>query len=274
MENKYGIIHATLSPIEKTGAWLITLSCGMGYSLIMLVRSLCWLRKSVQRRHLILRQMYLCGVESLPVTLVVAVFTGMIMATQTGIELGKYGQEDVIGTVVTLTMCREMGPFMTGLILAATVGSSMAAEIGTMKVSEEIDALEVMSIDPVDFLVMPRIAAMTVMCPVVTVFTNIVGIIGGSVVSRSRLNVSFTTYFDKAADAFHTETILFFLPKDFYTGLFKALIFGIIIATVGCSQGLRASQGAIGVGHATRQSVINSFLLIIIMGYYMTNLMY
>lgn len=218
--------------------------------------------------------MYICGVESLPVTLVVAVFTGMILATQTGIELSRYGQEEVIGTVVTISMCREMGPFMTALIMAATVGSSMAAEIGTMKVSEEIDALEVMSVDPVDFLVMPRIVAMTVMCPVVTIFTNIIGILGGGIVSQTRLNVSLTTYLDRAREAFRTEYLFAFFPKDFYTGLFKALVFGIIIATVGCSQGLRASQGAIGVGQATRKSVINSFLLIIIIGYYMTNIFY
>jgi phospholipid/cholesterol/gamma-HCH transport system permease protein len=159
-----------------------------------------------------------------------------------------------------------MGPFMTALILAASVGSGMAAEVGTMKVSEETDALEVMGIDPHRFLVLPRLLAMLLVTPILTIYTNFVGILGGAVVSYYQYAISFTR--------FRTEAFLYLTAKDVYTGLLKAVIFGAVIASVGCSQGLRASGGAIGVGHAVRRAVVVSYLMIIILGYYLTFLFF
>lgn len=217
-------------------------------------------------RHEVIYQMFLTGIKSLGVITVVALFTGMILALQTGLELRRFGQEVNIGTAVTIVMMREMGPFMTGLIIAASVGSAVAAQIGTMVVSEEIAALEIMSINPVRFLVTPRLIALAMMMPVLTVYTNILGVVGGAIVGQTQLGVSFTAYFDNATR--YAEN------KDLFVGLFKAFIFGVIIATVACHQGFGASEGAVGVGRATRRTVIISFLTILVVGYVVTRLFY
>ncbi|MBI4583662.1 MAG: ABC transporter permease [Planctomycetes bacterium] len=250
------------------GNFLSEAAAGAGYSLALLLRSVLWFRSAWQGRALkeILQQMFICGIASIPVCMVVSVFTGAILALNGGLSLADIGQESLIGRIVTISMTREMGPFMTALILAASVGSGMAAEIGTMSVSEEIDALEVMGIDPAKFLVMPRLVAMTIMCPVLTIYSNLLGIVGGAITSYYQHGVSL--------ELFRTDAMDHLVNKDIFTGLLKAVIFGIVIASVGCSQGLRATGGAIGVGHATRRSVVISYLLIIILGYYITFIFY
>ena len=221
-----------------------------------------------RRWRFLLDHAFAAGVRALPVTLVVAFFAGMILALQTGIELRKFGQSQIIGTVTALTMCREMGPFITGVILAATVGSAMAAEIGTMKVSDEITALEVISVDPVNYLAMPRVLALTLMCPVLTAFSDLVGIFGGGIVGLVHLDVSPTYYWNSVREALtSTEHAL---PKDVFTGLAKALVFGCAVATVSCEAGMRAEGGALGVGLAVQHAVRNSIILIIVLGYVMT----
>ncbi|WP_052882952.1 ABC transporter permease [Kiritimatiella glycovorans] len=221
---------------------------------------------SPRRRPEFMRQCFVTGIRSLGVITVVALFTGMILALQTGLELRRFGQQAHIGTAVTVVMLREMGPFMTGLIIAASVGSAIAAQLGTMTVSEEVAALEVMSIDPHSFLVLPRLVALAVMMPVLTVYSNLVGILGGAVVGATQLGVSFAAYFDNAT--------MYAANKDLYVGLFKALLFGIIIATVACHQGFATTGGAVGVGRSTRKTVIVSFLLILVLGYFVTRLFY
>lgn len=217
-------------------------------------------------RHEVLMQMFTAGIKSLGVITVVAVFTGMILALQTGIELRRFNQEVNIGTAVMVSMLREMGPFMTGLILAACVGSAIAAQLGTMTVSEEVAALEIMSIDPVRFLMMPRLVALAIMTPILSFYTCVMGLIGGGIVGFTQLGVSWTAYMQNATR--------FAEGKDLYVGLFKALLFGIVITTVACHEGFAAEQGAVGVGQATRQSVILSFLLILVIGYFVTRLFY
>jgi phospholipid/cholesterol/gamma-HCH transport system permease protein len=240
----------------------------------MLFRSVGYLPHAWKRRRFVLDQLYTCAIRPLPVVLVVALFTGMILALQTGIELERFGAKDRIASIIGLSLCREMGPFMTALILTASVGSGMAAELGTMKVSEEIDALEVMSIRPESFLVMPRLIAMALLAPLLTLVTDVVGIVGGCLVSATRLRIEPVSYLKHVVDSLSTDLTFFGLPKDVYTGLAKAFVFGVIIATVGCAAGMRTSGGALGVGRATRTSVIQSFLLIIIVGYYMTSFFY
>lgn len=252
--------------VQETGRSIQDAIDTAGYACTLFLRSVAWFRSAIFKRREILDQMYICGIESVPVTLVVGLFTGMILAYQTGIELSKYSQQSVVGALVSITLCREMGPFMTGLILAANVGSSMAAELGTMKVSEEIDALDVMTIDESRFLVMPRLFAMILVTPMLTVMTNVVGIIGGGIISVQRLDVKWTLYSQYAVDILKL--------KDVYSGLFKAMVFGMIIAIVGCSLGLRASGGALGVGQATRRSVITCYLLILVSGFFMTAMFY
>ena len=221
---------------------------------------------SIRSRHEVMHQMYVTGIKSLGVISVVGLFTGMILALQTGLELRRFGLQFNIGTAVTVTMLREMGPFMTGLIIAASVGSAIAAEIGTMNVSEEVSALEIMSINPVRFLVMPRLVALAVMMPLLTAYTNVIGIVGGAIVGATQLEVSMQQYFDNA--------LLYAVNKDLYVGLFKANIFGVVISIVACHQGFGASEGAVGVGQATRRTVIISFLLILVLGYMLTRMFY
>jgi phospholipid/cholesterol/gamma-HCH transport system permease protein len=247
---------------------MLQLMHNTGHAIFMLLEATWFIRFAFGKRSRseTVTQMFITGIKSLAVITVVALFTGMILALQTGLELRRFGQEVYIGSAVAVSMIREMGPFMTGLIIAASVGSAIAAQLGTMTVSEEIAALEVMSINPNRFLVMPRLVALAVMMPILSVYTNILGILGGAVVGATQLGVSVQSYMDNATE--------FATNKDLYVGLLKAFIFGIIIATVSCHQGFMTTEGAVGVGKATRRSVIISFLIILVVGYMITRLFY
>jgi phospholipid/cholesterol/gamma-HCH transport system permease protein len=263
-----------LSAVANIGRFAKDLFYTIGFACRIGIESQYYWPYAIKNWRGTLRQMYICGIGSLVVVLIVAAFTGMIIATQTGIELKKYGQEAVIGGVVAVSICREMGPFMTGLILAATVTSSMTAEIGTMAVSEELDALEVMSISPVRYLIAQRVIAMMIMCPAVTVVTDFVGIFGGAIVGATNLDVSFVNYYEYAKQFLSIDMWPGNIPKDIATGLIKAFVFGFVISVVGCSQGLTTTNGAMGVGRSTRLSVVYSYLLVIVLGYFLTYLFY
>jgi phospholipid/cholesterol/gamma-HCH transport system permease protein len=253
---------------SRSGRSVLIAFRNTGRALLMFIESFLLLRYVFSRRNRpeVLNQLFVAGIKSLGVITVVALFTGMVFALQTGLELRRFGREVNIGTAVMIVMIREMGPFMTGLIIAASVGSAIAAQLGTMTVSEEVSALEVMSINPARFLVMPRLAALLVMMPILTVYMNIIGVVGGAIVGKTQLGVSFSAYFDNA--------LLYATNKDLYVGLFKAVLFGAIIATVACHQGFSARDGALGVGRVTRRTVIISFLLILMLGYMVTRFFY
>lgn len=222
------------------------------------------------RRVFVGDQFYVGGVKTLHVVLLVGFSMGMVVSLQTGIELSRIGQQDQIGTIVAVSMAREMGPFITATILAAAVGSALAAELGTMAVSEELAALEVLSIDTTSFLVLPRVFALAILCPAMTILCDTIGILGGCLVARSQLGVGPELYMDTAIEALQTPGLLIALPKDVYAGLIKAFVFGIVIATISCAEGLRTSGGALGVGNAVRKSVRDSIILVIILNYLMT----
>ena len=257
-----------MSLVAKVGKVVGNQADRAGYVVALLLQAVVALRRLPRRWRFALDMAFNAGVRSLPVTMIVAAFAGAILALQTGIELRRFGDTAVLGTITALSMCREMGPFITGVILAATVGSAMAAELGTMKVSDEVAALEVMSVDPVDYLVMPRVLALALMCPTLTVLSNLVGIYGGSVVAENNLGVSPDLYWVSVREALTTSGTV--LPKEIYAGLFKSLVFGIAIATVSCAAGLRASGGALGVGLAVQTAVRNSVILIIVLGFVIT----
>lgn len=242
------------------------LTSGLGYNILLLVQAIIQIRYLPRRWSELLTQIETAAFGGFPVAMIVAIFSGMVLALQSGIALRSYHQEANIGALVAASMCREMGPVMTGYILAGLVGSTMAAELGTMKVSEEIDALQVMSISPVQFLVLPRLVAMSLVCPLLTIYANVIGVIGGAVVGKLILEVEFPLYFRYALDALKL--------MDIYSGLFKAFIFGATIAVVGCAQGLRAENGAVGVGKATMRAVVISFIAILVFDYLLTWLFY
>ncbi|MFO7871213.1 MAG: ABC transporter permease [Kiritimatiellia bacterium] len=254
--------------IGALGRAVVTMCRETGRGAILLGLAVLALRHVFARRQRreVANQMFITGIKSLGVITVVAVFTGMILALQTGIELRRFNQEVNIGTAVMVSMLREMGPFMTGLIMAACVGSAMAAQIGTMTVSDEIAALEMMTIDPVRFVVMPRLAAMAVMMPLLTFYTCILGVAGGGLVGYTQLGVAWNAYIENATR--YAEI------KDLYVGLLKAFLFGAAITTIACHEGFAATQGAVGVGMATRKTVIISFLIILMLGYFVTRLFY
>ena len=241
-----------------------------GDTVILLFRTFLNLPWLWFKRGETLRQMYVMGFKSLPVVSIVATFIGMIISLQTGLALKDFGQQERIGQVIVVALTREMSPFMTALILAAAVGSAMAAEIGTMRVSEEIDALEVMSIDPVRYLIMPRIVGFTLITPVLATYATLLGVLGGGVVANTQLAVEYPTYFNLVQDVLMSANGL----KDIWTGQFKALVFGLTISAIATQQGLAASGGALGVGVATRQAVVSSFLVIIVMGYFISAIFY
>ncbi|MFK7740569.1 MAG: MlaE family ABC transporter permease [Planctomycetota bacterium] len=257
-----------MNPLAGTIRALQARAQGAGYVVDLLVGSFLALPRLPRRLRFLLDNAFNAGVRALPVTMIVAAFAGAILAMQTGIELRRFGDTGVLGTITALSMCREMGPFITGVIMAATVGSAIAAELGTMKVSDEIDALEVMSVDPIDYLVLPRVVAMALMCPLLTVLSNMIGIFGGSVIAEQNLGVSQPLYWASAIEALTSSGT--FLPKEVYVGLLKAFVFGIAIAGVSCAAGLKARGGALGVGLAVQTAVRNSVILIIVLGFVIT----
>ncbi len=217
-----------------------------------------------------LEQLYTQTVKSLAVVAIVGIFTGMVLALQTGEELRRWGAESQLSKIVASTLAREMGPFIAAIILAATVGASIAAEIGTMRVSEEIEALEVMNVDPVSYLVTPRIAALGFAAVVLTVLVDFVGVAGGALVANAQLGIRPADYFEGARQTLGSEMIFGVLPKDIFTGLVKSYVFGVMIAGLGCAAGMSASGGALGVGRAVRSAVVASVVLTLIVGYLLT----
>lgn len=254
------------NPAAAMGRHILLSVRNAGRSVVIFGEGLFWMVRLFRRRHEVIRQLHVCGLKSFGVTSTVALFTGMILSLQAGLILQDYGQQVQVGTLVSQTMCREMGPFMTALILAASVGAGIAAELATMAVSEEISALHVMSINPADFLVMPRLFALLVMTPVLTVYTNLIGSLGGMLVAETQLGVAPVAYYHNAMSMLGN--------KELFVGLFKAVVFGGIIAAVACYNGLTARNGAVGVGRATRRTVVQCFLLILVTGYFITRMFY
>lgn len=252
--------------INEIGANLISRIEFGGYVLILLAQSVYYMRDAWKKRKVIVEQMFNAGIRSFVVCSIVALFTGMILSLQAGLEMMEYKQQVMVGNLVIATLTREMSPFVSAIVLIASVGSSIAAEVATMKVSEEIDALEMMSISPVRFLVMPRVFALGVMFPVMCVYFTVIGVIGGGIVANSQLDVRWPVYYA------HVLQSLWF--KATYSGLLKSFIFGITVAGISCAKGLQADQGAVGVGKATRDSVISSFLMVLILGYFVTAIFY
>lgn len=239
---------------------------GIGRHLGLLIDVATAYRYIGKRRGAIFAEIERGVFGSFPVVMIVGVFTGMVLAFQSGKELANYGQESSIGALVAVSMCREMGPVMTAYILAGLIGSTIAAELGTMKVSEEVDALSVMSIDPINYLALPRIIALAVISPILTIYTNILGVLGGAVIGYTVLDISFVFYFRRAIESL--------TMNDIYSGLFKSFIFGLTIAVIGCVQGLGAENGAAGVGKSTMKSVVIAFVSILIIDFFLTWMFY
>ncbi|WP_006787968.1 ABC transporter permease [Thiorhodospira sibirica] len=195
------------------------------------------------------------GVKALPIVALIAFLLGVILAFQSAIAMRQFGAEIFVANLLALSLFRELGPLMTAILLAGRSASAFAAEIGTMKVNEEINALTTMGLDPVRFLVITRIMAGVIVAPLLTIFADMIGLIGGAVVMLS-FDVPLTTYFNQVAAALALN--------DFLGGLFKAAVFGLLVAGVGCLYGLQTGTGAAAVGISTTRAVVSAIILIVI----------
>ena len=218
------------------------------------------------RWHLTFVQMVRIGVNSVGIVSIISFCVGLIIAMQAAYQLERFGAAIYVADLVGVSMTRELGPLITAIVIAGRSGSAIAAEIGTMKVAEEIDALKTMALNPIGYLVVPRTLAMLIVLPCLTVLADMIGITGGFVLAVVNLKLPFIAYFNQTADA-----ILF---KDFITGLIKSFFFALIIAQIGAYQGFSVSGGAEGVGKSTTASVVSSIFLIIFADLLFTMLFY
>ncbi len=208
------------------------------------------------------KQVIEIGIKSMPVVLITAVFTGMVLALQSYTGFKRFNAEVMVGTVVALSMTRELGPVLTGLIVAGRAGAAMAAELGTMRVTEQIDALETLATNPVKYLIVPRFVAGVIMLPSLTVIADYIGIIGGYFVTVHLLGANAAVYWKRTWDYLETT--------DIYNGLIKACFFGATIAIISCYKGFYTQGGAEGVGKATTGAVVVSSMTILISDYFLS----
>ncbi len=249
---------------EIIGLWVMRFLEESGRIMVLFFKTLNWtLRPPLDFRGL-LKQMEEVGINSLPVVLVTGAFTGMVLALQSYTGFKRFNAEAFVGTVVALSMTRELGPVLTGLMVSGRVGSAMAAELGTMQVTEQIDALYTLATNPIKYLIVPRFLGSLIVLPILTILSDILGILGGYLVSVNILDVNPTVYIRRTYDYLGLE--------DIFIGLLKACVFGIIIAIIGCYQGISTQGGAEGVGKATTRAVVLSSLLILIANYIITAL--
>jgi phospholipid/cholesterol/gamma-HCH transport system permease protein len=239
---------------------------GVGQVFLLFGEILAEIPAALRKPALLFQQMVAIGVDSMPLAVIVALFTGAVAAVQASYQFRDYVPMIYLGTVIGKSVVIELGPVLTALVVGGRVGASIAAELGTMRVTEQVDAMETMGISPVRYLVAPRFLAAALMLPALTVFADVVAIFGGFLVAIMSLDVS--------AHTFTSGLRLYFHIRDVFSGLIKAFFFGMIIATMGCHYGLRSEGGAEGVGIATTRAVVASCLLILIVDYLLASFLF
>ena len=222
----------------------------------------------------VVQQMDAIGVQSLGIVLLTGFFTGMVLALQSSVQLQQFGALPYIGRLVAGSMIRELGPVLAGLMVAGRVGSGIAAQIGSMRVTEQIDALNTLGTDPIKKLVTPRVIAALVMLPVLTVINDFVGILGGNVIATLLLGLPSSGYWQTVWDQIASGGFTFrYIPNDFIQGLIKPFVFGGIISITGCYFGLSTTGGTEGVGTSTTRTVVTASILILVVDYFMTQIL-
>lgn len=249
------------------GSMFLNMSQATGEMLKLFFATVYFFKEAPRNLPSIYRQLAEIGVNTLPIVSLAALFIGMVLALQTGSALVLYGSQSVIGSIVSLSMVKELGPVMTSLLVAGRVGSAMAAEIGAMEIYEEIDALKTLEINPVRYLAMPRLVACLLAVPALVIFVVFIGMVGGGVICaiNPKIAVPINTYYDGIVTSMEAMDIL--------KGLTKAFVFGGIIGLVSCYVGFKTTGGARGIGRSTTRSVVLSFLLIFIANYFLTRMM-
>jgi len=256
---------------EKIGSVILNTAKDVGDVMRLFGDTIYWLiagpfKGKIAKRDGIFYQMVFVGIGSLVIALFVAFFTGIVIAMQSAYQLARFGANIYVAPMVAVSLTRELGPVLTALVVTGRVGAAIAAELGTMKVSEQIEALETMALNPVRFLVVPRFLALLIMLPCLTVIADLVGIFGGFLVGVFNLQLDPYRYI--------TFSFKYMTWKDVYTGLIKSVTFAVIISMIGCRMGLNTKGGAEGVGKATTLSVVTSFILIILFDCIWTGIFY
>ena len=227
-----------------------------GGAFILFAQTLFWTSRPPFRWRATYEQMMKIGVDSLPIATLTNFFIGVVIAFQSAYQMKRVSAEIYIPSLVAISICREIGPVITGLVVAGRIGASIAAEIGSMKVTEQVDALQSLAANPVKYLVVPRFIALVTMLPILTIYADMIGMLGGYVVGVYKLGLASTMYVKMT---FEPLAI-----KDVMTGLVKTIFFAILISVISCYQGLRVEGGAEGVGLATTRAVVLSFIFIIV----------
>jgi phospholipid/cholesterol/gamma-HCH transport system permease protein len=238
----------------------------MGKILFLFLSVLSWMARPPLKLRLIFKQMEFVGVKSIFVVVLTGTFTGMVMALQGYHGFRMFSAESLVGSTVALGMTRELGPVLTSLMVTARAGSAMAAELGTMRVTEQIDALYVMAANPVKHLIVPRMIAGVIMLPVLTIVSDFMGIMGGYFVGVVILNIN--------SGIFVKNIYKYVELNDIYNGLVKAAFFGLILSLIGCYKGFNTKGGAEGVGKATTEAVVLASIMILISDYFLTAIMF
>lgn len=251
--------------LGRVGRFVIQWLQYVGEVVMLLAETVRQLKKPPRVRH-VFAQMAHLGADSLPIVGLTLLFTGMVMTLQIAHEFIRFGAQSTIGGVITIAIGRELGPVLVGVVSAGRVGSAITAEISTMKVTEQIDALRVMATNPIEYLIVPRMLACMAMVPVLTVFGDVIGIVGGWVIATGWSGISSYAYWHSIST--------FAVPHDITGGLVKASVFGMFIAVLGCYFGLRAPAGAEGVGVATTRSVVSAIIVIFVMNCFLSLILY
>jgi len=259
------------SPFKIVGVYAQSIPTQIFGAIRLLFSVLYWImigpfRKKPISIKITLDQMMFMGVRSIIIVSYVTLFTGIVLAMQSAYQLEKLGAKIYVASLVGISLVRELGPVLTALVVAGRVGAAITAEIGSMKATEQIEALETMAINPVRFLVAPRFLALFFMLPCLTVVGDFVGIFGGYLIGVFNIGIN--------SDLYINTTLQFLTLKDIYTGLSKSFVFAVIISLIGCYQGLNTTGGAQGVGKSTTKSVVTSFILIIFADCILTSIYY
>ncbi|MBF0528128.1 MAG: ABC transporter permease [Deltaproteobacteria bacterium] len=253
-------------PLEAMGRYAVHAVEEMGQIILIFLSALAWSVRPPLRLRAIIKQMEFVGVNSLFVVVLTGAFTGGVFTLQSYYGFRMFGAESMVGPTVALAMTRELGPVLTSLMVAGRAGSAMAAELGTMRVTEQIDALYVMAANPIKFLVVPRLLAGLIMLPLLTVISNFLGVVGGYLVGVKLLGIN--------SGLFIGKTVEFVQLTDIFNGLIKSAIFGVILSLIGCYKGFYTKGGAEGVGRATTEAVVLSSVMILISDYILTAIMF
>jgi phospholipid/cholesterol/gamma-HCH transport system permease protein len=253
------------SVLENIGLVFLRLFEQTGLWFRMLWRTIVWAFRPPWEMQSWLRQMVRVGVESVPVVFLTTMFTGMVFALETYTGFHRVHAENYVGSAVALAMLRELSPVLVGLMVTGRIGSSMAAEIGTMRVTEQIDALKALATEPVQYLFVPRVIAGIIMLPFLVILGDALGIGGGYLVAVKLLGANGVIY--------QNNTFQFLHIKDLWTGVIKAGTFGLILTLTGCVRGYYTSGGAEGVGRSTTQAVVSASLIILLTDFFLSKLL-